>query len=472
MNEEKNSAAAAVSRENKMGTRPVGKLLATMSVPTMLSMLLQAFYNIVDSIYVAQLGQDALNGVSMAFSLHLLMVAVSGGTAVGINALLSRSLGAKQQDMADRAANTGIFVFFCSALAFCILGLTLARPYYLALTDIPAIVKYGSDYVNICLGLSFGFFAQACFERLLMSTGRSHLAMITTMTGAIINIILDPIMIFGLFGFPRMEVAGAALATVIGQTVAAILALILNIRLNPDIHIRLRKIRPDKTIAAEIYRVGIPSIIMQSIVSIMMFCMNKILISFTDAATAVFGIYYKLNSFAYMPCFGLNYGIVPIVAYNFGAGNLDRMKRALKLGIGTAMGIMTFGFMVFELFPAQLLTLFNASEEVLLIGVPALRIIVIHFPMAAFSMIAQSFCQATGHPKYSMVASVVRQLVVMIPVAWLLAQTGRLILVWLCFPIADLSAVILNTIFLRRALKASAKRIEALKNEQTVPPLA
>lgn len=460
-----NNVSTAPSPENKMGTMPIGRLLANMSIPMMISQLVQALYNIVDSAFVAQLGQDALNSVSMAFTLQLLITAVCGGTGVGINALLSRSLGAKQQDMADRAANTGIFLFFCSSLVFCICGLSLARPFYLTLTDIPSIVEYGTDYVTVCLGLSFGACFQACFERLLMSTGSTHLAMITTALGAVVNIILDPIMIFGLFGFSRMEVAGAALATVIGQSCAAILALIFNIHLNSDIHLSFRKIRPDKPVVAEIYRVGMPSIIMQSIVCIMTFCMNKILITFTDAATAVFGTYYKLNSFAYMPCFGLNFGLVPIIAYNYGAGRLDRMKWALKLGVCTAMCIMTFGLIVFEVFPAQMLSLFNASQEMLAVGVPALRIIVIHFPMAAFSMIAQSFCQATGHPKYSMVASVVRQLVVMIPAAWLLAQTGNLTLVWFCFPIADFSAVVLNAIFLRRTLKKSAAQIEAKKHQ-------
>lgn len=460
--------ASAISRENKMGTMPVGKLLANMSIPTMLSMLMQALYNIVDSAYVAQLGQDALNGISMAFSVHMLMVAVSGGTAVGMNALLSHSLGEKRQDLADQTANTSIFLFLSSALVFSILGLLFGRTYYLMLTDIPAIVDYGTDYVTICLGLSFGLFAQSCFERMLMSTGRTSLAMVSTMLGTVVNIILDPIMIFGLLGCPRLEVAGAALATVIGQFCAAIFALIMNIRFNPDVHLSLRKIRPHKQVTAEIYRVAIPSIIMQSIVSVMTFGINKILISFTDAATAVFGVYYKLNSFVYMPCFGLNYGIVPIVAYNYGAGRLDRMKQTLKIGICTAMAIMSFGLLVFELFPQHLLALFNASEEMMAVGIPALRIIVIHFPMAAFSMVAQSFCQASGHPKFSMVASICRQLVVMLPAAWLLAQTGNLTLVWFSFPIADFSAVVLNAVFLRRTLKDVEQKIAAKKGENSL----
>ena len=264
MNEGKNSAAAA-SKENKMGTMPIGKLLINMSLPMMLSMLAQAFYNIVDSMYVAQLGQNALNGVSMAFSLQLLMTAVSGGTGVGVNALLSHSLGEKRQDIADQTANAGIFLFLCSAVAFSVAGVTLARSYILLLTDIPAIVHYATDYITICLGLSFGFFCQTCFERLLMSTGRTSLAMASTLVGTVVNLILDPILIFGLMGAPRLEVAGAALATVLGQVSAAIFALIMNIRYNTDIHISLRKFRPSREIIFKIYRVGIPSTIMQSI---------------------------------------------------------------------------------------------------------------------------------------------------------------------------------------------------------------
>lgn len=463
--EEHTPKTSAISRENKMGTMPIGKLLANMSIPMMFSMLVQALYNIVDSAYVAQLNQDALNAVSLAFSLQSLMIAVGEGTGVGVNALLSHSLGKKRQDLADTAANTGIFLFLCSALAFSAVGLLFARPYYLMLTDISAIVNYGTDYIMICLGLSFGFFFQSCFERLLLSTGRTRLAMASTIFGCVVNIILDPILIFGLLGLPRLEVAGAALATVIGQACAAVFALIMNIRTNPDINLSLRKIRPNRQVIVEIYRVSIPSIVMRSIVTIMTFGMNKILIAFTDTATAVFGVYYKLNSFVYMPCFGLNFGLVPIFAYNFGAGRLDRIKRTLILGVRTTMSIMIFGFLVFEAFPAQLLALFNASEEMLRIGVPALRIIAIHFPMAAFNMIVQYFCQACGRPRYSMIVSISRQLVVLLPAAWLLAQTGDLTLIWLSFPISDVSAVIVNIMFLRWTLKHVEETIATQKME-------
>ena len=452
-------AAGAASQENKMGVLPIGRLLAGMAIPMMISMLVQALYNVVDSVFVARLSQDALNAVSLAFPLQNLMIALGGGTAVGINALLSRSLGEKKQDMADKAANTGIFLSLCSFVAFAVIGVLLSRPFFLAQTKNEVIVNYGTSYARICLGLSVGIFSQFCFERLLQSTGRTTLAMCTQLTGALINIVMDPILIFGLLGAPRLEVAGAAVATVLGQIVAAILAVILNIKCNPDIHIRLRDIRWNKAVAREIYRVGLPSIIMQSISSIMTFGMNKILISFTEAATAVFGAYFKLQSFIFMPVFGLNNGMVPIVSYNYGAARLDRVKRTVKLAICTAVCIMALGFAVFQLAPGTLLSFFTPSEEMLVIGPTALRIISVHFPLAGFCIIAGSVCQAIGNPFYSLIISVGRQLVVLLPVAWLLAQTGRLELVWLAFLIAELTSLILSSIFLRRTMRAAAARI-------------
>ena len=276
--EKKIPAGAEAPQENKMGVLPVGRLLAGMAVPMMISMLVQACYNVVDSVFVAQLSQDALNAVSLAFPLQNLMIAVGGGTAVGINALLSRSLGEKRQDMADRAANTGIFLALCSFAVFALIGLFLSRPFFLAQTKNEVIVEYGTQYATVCLGLSIGIFSQFCFERLLQSTGRTFYAMCTQLTGAVINIVLDPILIFGYFGAPRLEVVGAAVATVAGQLVAAIIAVIINIKRNPDIHIRLREIRWNRVVAGEIYRVGLPSIVMQSISSIMTFGVNKILI--------------------------------------------------------------------------------------------------------------------------------------------------------------------------------------------------
>ncbi|MBQ7827639.1 MAG: MATE family efflux transporter [Clostridia bacterium] len=445
--------------ENKMGTMPVGKLLATMAIPMMISMLVQAFYNVVDSVYVSRLGEDALNAVSLAFPLQNLMIAFGGGTTVGMNALLSRALGAKKYDEADKTANTGIFLAICCSVVFALIGIFLSEPFFRFQTDVESIVKYGTDYASICLGLSIGIFSQFCFERLLQSTGRTALTMITQLIGAVINIILDPILIFGYLGFPRMEVAGAAIATVAGQIIAAIIAIILNIKLNPDIHIRPKMIRFNKDTVVNIYKIGFPSIIMQSIGSIMTFCMNKILIAFTTAATAVFGSYFKLQSFIFMPVFGLNNGMVPIIAYNYGAKRLDRVKRTVKLTIIAAICIMLVGFSLFELIPAKLLGFFNPSEKMLEIGVPALRIIGTHYLLAGFCIIAGSVCQAIGNPVHSLIVSVCRQLFVLLPVAWLLSRTGRLELIWLAFPIAETVSLTLSAIFLRRTLKKVEKTI-------------
>ena len=459
MKDNKTQSASPAPQENKMGVMPIAPLLAGMAVPMMISMLVQALYNIVDSVFVARISQDALNAVSLAFPLQNLMIAVGGGTAVGMNALLSRSLGEKKQDQADQAANTGIFLFLLSAVIFGVCGFLLARPFFLAQTDIPSIVDYGTDYARICLGLSIGIFSQFCFERLLQSTGRTVYSMITQLIGAVINIILDPILIFGLFGFPRMEVAGAAAATVFGQIIAALIGLWMNLRFNKDIHIRLRDIRPDRTVAREIYRVGLPSIIMQSIGSIMTFGMNKILISFTDTATAVFGAYFKLQSFIFMPVFGLNNGMVPIISYNYGAARLNRVKKTFRLTAATATVIMVIGFSAFNLIPGTLLGFFSPSAEMLSIGTVALRIISVSFLLAGFCIIAGSMFQAIGNPVHSLIVSICRQLLVLLPAAWLLAQTGNLDLVWFAFPIAELMSLTLSVIFLRKTMRDAEEKI-------------
>ncbi|BCK84355.1 MATE family efflux transporter [Dysosmobacter sp. NSJ-60] len=458
--EEKNPSPNAAPRENKMGVMPIGRLLAGMAVPMMISMLVQAFYNVVDSIFVAQLSEDALNAVSLAFPLQNLMIAVGAGTAVGINALLSRSLGEKNQTMADRAANTGIFLSLCSFVVFALIGVLFSRTFFeIQAAGEPIIVEYGTEYATICLGLSIGIFSQFCFERLLQSTGRTTLAMVTQLTGAVINIIMDPILIFGYFGFPRMEVAGAAAATVLGQIVAAIMAVVMNLKCNPDVNIRLREIRWNGHVAGEIYRVGFPSIVMQSIGSVMVFGMNKILFGFTKTATAVFGAYFKLQSFIFMPVFGLNNGMVPIVAYNFGAGRMDRVKKTVKLAVCTAVAIMAVGLAIFQLAPELLLSFFDASEEMLEIGSVALRIISLSFLLAGFCIIAGSVCQAIGNPFYSLIVAVARQLVVLLPVAWLLSRSGRLELVWVAFPVAELMSLTLSAIFLRRTLRSAEARV-------------
>ncbi len=444
-------------KENKMGVMSTGKLLFSMAVPMMLSMLVQAFYNIVDSVFVAKLSENALTAVSLAYPLQNLMIAFGSGTAVGINALLSKALGAKKQDEVDRTANVGIFLSLCCAVLFAFIGIFLSRPFFSVQTDIAEIIDYGTDYSSVCLGFSFGLFSQFCFERLLQSTGRTILATVTQLIGAIINIILDPILIFGYLGFPAMGVRGAAIATVTGQMIAAIVAVIMNIRFNPDIHLRLKDIRWHTETVFGIYKVGFPSILMQSIGSVMTFGLNNILMAFTETATAVFGAYFKLQSFIFMPIFGLNNGMVPIIAFNYGAKKPDRVKSTIKITIISAVIIMLLGLLVFETMPEVLLSFFNASDEMLEIGVPALRIIALHFCLAGFCIIAGSVCQAIGNPFYCLIMSVCRQLVVILPVAWLLSKTGRLELVWWAFPIAEVCSFTLSAIFLAKTMKKANK---------------
>lgn len=447
-------------QENKMGVMPIGRLLASMAVPMMISMLVQAVYNVVDSIFVSRISENALNAVSLAFPLQHLMIAFGAGTALGMNTLVSRSLGAKNQDLANRAAGTGIFLFAVTYILFALIGFFGARAFYLAQTDVVEIVEYGVDYTSICLGFSFGIFVQFCFEKLLQSTGRATISMITQLIGAVTNIILDPILIFGYFGLPAMGVKGAAIATVSGQILAAVVAMIANFKINKELQISIKNIRWNTEIAKEIYRVGLPSTIMQSIGSVMTFGMNKILIAFTTTATAVFGAYFKLQSFVFMPIFGLNSGMVPIISYNYGAGKPDRIKRTIFLSLSTAVSIMIVGLLIFELMPAALLSLFDASDYMLSIGVPALRIIGTTFLFAGFCIISGSVCQAIGNPMHSLITSVCRQLVVLLPSAWLLAKTGRLELVWLAFPIAEIVCAILSAIFLRKTLKSASASID------------
>jgi len=460
MKDNKTPVPGVPSKENKMGIQPIGPLLAAMAIPMMISMLVQALYNVVDSVFVSRLSENAFNAVGLAFPLQSLMIAVGSGTAVGINALLSRSLGEKRQDMADRAANTGIFLSLCSAVVFALVGIFLSRPFFMAQAkSVPEIVEMGTQYTRICLGLSVGIFSQFCFERLLQSTGRTTLAMLSQLTGAVINIVFDPIFIFGLLGVPKMGVAGAAVATVMGQFVGAAIAIALNLKCNHDVHLRLRLIRWDAPVAKEIYRVGFPSIVMQSIGSIMTFGMNKILFTFTPTATAVFGAYFKIQSFIFMPIFGLNNGMVPIISYNYGAAKPERVWKTVRLTIFTATTIMAVGFAVFQTVPAALLSLFDASAEMTAIGIPALRVISISFLLAGFCIISGSVCQAIGNPLYSMTVSVCRQLVVLLPAAWLLAQTGRLELVWWAFPIAEIMSTTLSAIFLRRTVRSAGARM-------------
>ena len=446
--------------ENKMGTMPEGKLLATIAVPIMISMLVQALYNMVDSWFVAHISENAFNAVGLAFPLQSLMIAVGAGTGVGMNALLSRSLGEKKQEMVDRTANTALFLAALSWALFAVLGTIGARAFFVAQAGgVPEIVDMGAEYAKICMGLSGGLFLQFAMERMLQATGRTMLSMVTQLVGAVLNIILDPILIFGLFGLPALGVAGAAWATVIGQVTAACLGFFFNSTRNHDVHFDIRKVKWDWPVAKEIYRVGIPSTIMQSIVSVMTFCMNKILFTFTPTATAVFGAYFKIQSFVFMPVFGLNNGMVPIIAYNFGAARLDRVKKTIRLTMLTACSIMAVGFLITELLPAGLLGIFEASPTMLEIGIPALRILALIFIPAGVDIIACSVCQAIGNPVYALISSVARQLVVLVPVAWLLAQTGVLNLVWWSFPISEIAALILAGVFLRKTMKAVEAKI-------------
>lgn len=434
-------------QENKMGVMPVNKLLITMSLPMMISMLVQALYNIVDSIFVAKIHEDALTAVSMAFPLQTLMIAVAIGTAVGVNAILSKALGAKDYETANKAAVNGIFLSFISFIVFMIVGFTLVGPFYESQTDSVAIIEYGKDYLSIVLCVSLGIFMQTMFERLLTSTGRTLLTMITQGTGAIINIILDPILIFGLIGMPKLGVKGAAIATVIGQICAAIFAVILNLTKNPEIKISFRGFRPNGRMIRSIYVVGLPSIVMQSIGSIMVYVMNRILIGFSSTAVAVFGVYFKLQSFVFMPIFGLNGGLVPIIAFNYGAKQKKRLMQAWKLAWIYASAIMLIGVIAFEAIPNILLSFFEASDQMIEMGVPALRIIAVHFPVAAFCIVTGTLFQALGKSVYSMITSIMRQIVVLIPAAYLLSLLGNVNYVWFSFPIAEVMSAIVTTFF-------------------------
>ena len=438
------------TKENKMGTMPINRLLISMSLPMMISMLVQALYNVVDSIFVSRINEHALTAVSLAFPIQTLMIAVAGGTCVGINAVLSKALGEKAQERADNTASNGIVLMAVSYLAFLLIGLLATRAFYLSQTSDPEIVEFGVQYLSIVCCCALGLFAQFVFERLLQSTGRTFYIMITQGTGAIINIILDPIFIFGLFGMPRMGVAGAAVATVTGQTIAGTIALIINFRKNEDIHIRMKGFRLEREIVGQIYKIGVPSMIMQAIGSVMTYGMNLILISFTPTATAVFGVYFKLQSFIFMPVFGLNNGLVPILAYNYGAGRRDRFIQALKCGILYAVSIMAVGVVIFQTIPAVLLGFFEASGEMLRIGVPALRIICLSFLPAGFGIVCGTAFQALGNAVYSMLVSIARQLVVLLPAAFLLSLLGEVTYVWWAFPIAEIMSLTMTVIFLIR----------------------
>ena len=450
-------------RENKMGTMPENKLLLSMAVPMMISMLVQALYNIVDSIFVSRICEDALTAVSMAFPWQNIVISIAVGFGVGINALLSRALGQKNDERVNQVAVNGLLLAGLSYLLVLVAGLIGIRAYMRTQTDIETIVNYGITYLNICILCSFGVFVEITFERFLQATGRTVYSMITQLTGAITNIILDPILIFGLLGFPKLGIAGAAWATVIGQCVGAVVAVMLNHFKNPEVHLRLRHIRPNGRLMGEITAISIPSIIMSCISSLTCFVMNMILIAYSSTAVAVFGVYFKLQSFVFMPVFGLNNGMVPIIAYNYGAQKPERIHKTIRLGMVYAVAIMMVGLLVFQLIPKELLLMFDASDAMLEIGAPALRIMSLAFVFAGIGIVSGSSCQAFGYSVYSMLISIARQIVVLIPAAYLLSLTGVLRSIWFAFPIAEIFSLILSLFFLRTTLKKTGMALPKAK---------
>lgn len=436
-----------MQKENKMGVMPIGRLVVSMSVPMMLSMLVQALYNIVDSMWVSRVCEDALTAVSLAFPVQNLMIGVATGTGVGVNALLSRSLGAKDYEKANNIAANGVFLAIISGIVFFFLGIFATPLFFKTQVAVDtAIYTYGVDYLTVCCALSFGVFGQIMVERLMQSTGRTVLSMITQLIGAAINMIFDPLFILGIGPFPRLEAKGAAIATVMGQIVAFIVAIILNHRFNKEVSVKLKGFRPNGKIIGEIYKIGVPSIIMVAIGSVMTYAVNKILLSFTKTAAAVFGVYFKLQSFVFMPVFGMNNGIIPIIAFNYGAGNRKRMTKTVRFSMVLACSIMAVGTALMWLIPDTMLKIFDASDSMLSIGVPALRTISLSFVFAGFSIAMGSVFQAIGKSYFSMIVSFTRQLVVLVPVAYFLSKTGVLENVWWAFPIAEVFSLAVTVI--------------------------
>ena len=444
---------------NKMGYMPVPRLLFSMAVPMMISMMVQALYNVVDSIFVAQLSEDALTSVSLAFPMQNLMIAVGSGIGVGTNALLSKKLGEKDNETASSSAVHGIFLSVIAYIIFALFGIFLTRTFFQGQTDIKVIIDGGVEYLTIICVVSFGLFGQIILERLLQSTGKTIYSMITQGTGAIINIILDPILIFGLFGMPKLGIRGAAIATVIGQIVASCLALYFNISKNKEISLSFHGFHPRGNIIGRILYVGVPSIIMVAVTSVTVFGLNRILMQFSSTAAAVLGAYFKLQSFIMMPVFGLNSGMIPIIAFNYGAKNGDRIGQTIKLSVITAMIIMALGMALLHIFPAQLLMLFNASDHMLSIGVPALKTISLSFIFAGYCIVLSSVFQAFGKGILSMIVSLMRQLVVLLPAAYLLAKTGEVNNVWWAYPLAEVMSLILSTLFLIRIHKSLISKL-------------
>ena len=458
-------------KENKIGTAPIPKLLFSISVPIIISMLVQALYNIVDSVFVARFDPNAGTGaLTLAFPIQNLIIAVSVGLAVGMNALLSRSLGEKNREKATLIAGQGFFLAFCGYLLFLVFGLFLVKPFVGGqVTEGTLHYEYAYEYISIVSVGSIGIFIQVVSERLLQSTGKSMLSMTTQLSGAIVNIILDPILIFGMFGLPEMGVRGAAIATVIGQFVSAAVGVALNVCFNKEIKILIKNFLPKAKLIRDMLVIGIPSIIMQAIGSVMTYSLNNILLGFSEEALNAFGVYFKLQSFVFMPIFGLNSGMVPIIAYNYGAKATNRVKKTMRLAMISAVAYMAFGMLIFQLIPGALLSIFNAGEELLAVGKSALRIISTCFPFAGVSIICSSTCQALGKSIYSLYLSAARQLIILIPSAYLLALLGQVNLVWLSFPIAEIVALVLAIIFARYVLKKTMGHYKDAPHEANAP---
>lgn len=442
-----------------MGVMPVNSLIIKMSVPMMISMLVQALYNVVDSIFVAQINENALAAVSMAFPVQVLIIGIGVGTGVGINALLSKSLGEHNFEKANKTAVNGLFLAWISSAVFLIAGILFSEFFFRTQTDISEIVEYGRDYISIISIFSFTVFNQITFERLLSSTGKTFYSMLSQITGAVVNIILDPIFIFGLFGFPAMGVKGAAIATVIGECCGSIAAIIFNLKVNKEITLSFKGFKPDGGIIKSIYAVGIPSILIQCVGSIMVYGMNRILIKFSSTANAVFGVYFRLQSFIFMPIFGMNNAIIPIIAYNYGARHKDRIIKTIKISATYAACIMLLGFLLFQLIPHKMLMLFNATPQMIAIGVTAFRIISTIYLFAGFCIIFISVLQAMGNAGQGLIIVCARQIMVLLPAAWLLSLTGSLDAVWLSFPIAEIVSVIASIFFIKRLFATKLRNL-------------
>ena len=448
-------------QENKMGVMPVGKLLVNMALPMIISMLVQALYNIVDSVYVSQVSESAVTALSLAFPVQNMQIGFAVGVGVGVNALLSQSLGRKDQESVNWAAGQGVFLALVATALFMLFGFFGVRPYYTMQSTVAETVEGGIAYTSICCIFTVGIFIQVLCERLLQSTGRAMQTMILQGTGAIINIILDPVFIHGWWGMPRMGVAGAAVATVIGQCTGAVLGIYLNLRHNPEVQLHVKFMKPNWKVIAPILEVGIPSVVMNGIGSVMNFGMNQILQGFNEVATGVFGIYYKLQSLFFMPLFGINNATISILAYNYGARKPKRIVHTLKLATAVAVCIMLVGLAVFQLLPQALLGIFNPTEEFLAIGVKALRILCLPFPVAAICISLGASFQALGKGSYSTVVSLCRQLIVLLPVAYLLSLTGSVDNVWWSFPIAEVMSALVTGLLFAKLYRQKVKPLFA-----------